>query len=200
MTMTMTSLNCQQHDPTMQDMQRAQATCRRSSSSSWTSSSTSCSWASSSPPAPLPASSSSSQDGEVSSSAASRPPSSRLFAALKRQGGTGTGASCRASRTCQGMSTQDRRELWRCMLELQRQYGCYNSTRIDLAVHEGDAGLDLMPNPFIIDTLNGSLIDLPTQGWATLDRCLRNTTPQADSMRLGQPKSSKSRPRFWSNS
>lgn len=30
------------------------------------------------------------------------------------------------------------------MLELQELYGCYNSTRIDLALDAGDEGIDLM--------------------------------------------------------
>ena len=132
---------------------------------------------------------------------------------------------------------QQTRHLWRCMLKLQRRYACYNSTRIDLAVNAGNAGVELMrkwsrfrmcrrggrvnfrrmslspckdavcalaqhpgkaaglqrggarpgfrncksgiflltntATPFIIDTLNDSLVDLPDEGWQMLDRCLQ---------------------------
>lgn len=47
-------------------------------------------------------------------------------------------------RSCEGMTAAETRGLWQCMLELQRRYGCYNSTRIDLAVHAGDEGARLM--------------------------------------------------------
>ncbi|KAG8419508.1 hypothetical protein J3458_004365 [Metarhizium acridum] len=100
-----------------------------------------------------------------------------------------TSSSSASSRSCEGMSKKETRELWRCMLHLQQRYGCYNSTRIDLAVNAGEAGIDLMPNPFIIDTLNDSLIDLPDEGWEMLDRCLRgaNKEPQTQT----KPKSQK---------
>jgi hypothetical protein len=42
------------------------------------------------------------------------------------------------------MTLDETRELWRCMLELQLRYGCYNSTRIDMAVDAGEYGLELM--------------------------------------------------------
>jgi hypothetical protein len=42
------------------------------------------------------------------------------------------------------MSLDETRELWRCMLELQLRYGCYNSTRIEMAVDAGECGVDLM--------------------------------------------------------
>lgn len=41
--------------------------------------------------------------------------------------------------SCDGMTGDETRGLWRCMLELQERYGCYNSTRIDLAVGAEDA-------------------------------------------------------------
>jgi hypothetical protein len=59
------------------------------------------------------------------------------------------------------------------MLELQDEYGCYNSTRMEVAVEAGEEGLDLMPSRFIIDTLNDSVLDLPEEGWEKLDRYLR---------------------------
>ncbi|OAQ70896.1 hypothetical protein VFPPC_03286 [Pochonia chlamydosporia 170] len=123
-----------------------------SSTSSITSTST---WASHDDPSPL---------------ATSRRSSLRFFTYLRQRQPSTTSTS---SRTCEGMSTEETRELWRCMLELQQLYGCYNSTRIDLAVNAGEAGIDLMPNPFIIDTLNDSLVDLPEEGWDMLDRCLQ---------------------------
>ncbi|KJZ70823.1 Spermidine synthase [Hirsutella minnesotensis 3608] len=73
----------------------------------------------------------------------------------------------------------------------RRRYGCYNSTRIDLAVQAGDEGLHLMPNPFIIDTLNNSVVELPAEGWKKLDRCLMRSSPP------GSPQKQKSRFRFW---
>ncbi|RDA85871.1 hypothetical protein CP532_4915 [Ophiocordyceps camponoti-leonardi (nom. inval.)] len=73
-------------------------------------------------------------------------------------------------RSCEGMTEEERRSVWKCMLALQRRYGCYNSTRIDLAVNAGEEGLSLMPNPFIIDTLNHSVTHLPDEGWQMLDR------------------------------
>lgn len=53
-------------------------------------------------------------------------------------------ASTCSERSCEGMTLDETRELWRCMLELQLRYGCYNSTRIDMAVDAGEDGLDLM--------------------------------------------------------
>lgn len=67
------------------------------------------------------------------------------------------------------MSADETVDLWKCMLELQERYGCYNSTRVSLAVGAGDEAVDLMPSRFIIDTLNHSLVDLPEEGWEMLD-------------------------------
>ncbi|KAG6052499.1 hypothetical protein E4U33_000512 [Claviceps sp. LM78 group G4] len=72
------------------------------------------------------------------------------------------------------MSADELRELWRCMLQLQRLYGCYRSTRISLAADAADGGISLMPNPFIIDTLNESITDLPPEGYAMLDANFSN--------------------------
>lgn len=79
------------------------------------------------------------------------------------------------------------------MLDLQERYGCYTSTRIDLALNSREYAADLMreysphsmnfivsganrparaANRFIIDTLNNSLHDLPDEGWQMLYRCL----------------------------
>ncbi|POR37314.1 Uncharacterized protein TPAR_02471 [Tolypocladium paradoxum] len=122
---------------------------------------------------------------------AQRRPSMRSFdnhdsTARVRQDSTASASS----RSCEGMSADETGELWKCMLELQRRYGCYNSTRIDLAVNAGEAGLHLMPNPFIIDTLNNSVVDLPDEGWQMLDRCLRPGPPT--------PTKQKPKRRFWS--
>jgi hypothetical protein len=46
------------------------------------------------------------------------------------------------------MSTNGTRELWLCMLELQQRYGCYNSTRIDLALGAGDDAVNFMRRSF----------------------------------------------------
>ncbi|UNI15967.1 hypothetical protein JDV02_002448 [Purpureocillium takamizusanense] len=98
---------------------------------------------------------------QISAASSSSPPPSPLS------------SSCNV-RTCEGMTADETRELWKCMLALQQRYGCYNSRRIDLAANAGDdEGVNLMPNPFIIDTLNNSVIDLPSEGWEMLDRCLR---------------------------
>lgn len=51
-------------------------------------------------------------------------------------------------------------------------------------------------NPFIIDTLNNSVIDLPDEGWEMLDRCLRghhddscaSASPAACNERAGKAK------------
>ncbi|PWI69057.1 hypothetical protein PCL_01442 [Purpureocillium lilacinum] len=99
-------------------------------------------------------------------------------------------------RTCEGMTADETRELWKCMVALQQRYGCYNSRRIDLAANAGDDGVNLMPNPFIIDTLNNSVIDLPDEGWEMLDRCLRghhddscaSASPAACKERASKPK------------
>lgn len=53
-------------------------------------------------------------------------------------------ASTCSERSCEGMTADETRDLWRCMLELQLRYGCYNSTRIDMALDAGDDALDLM--------------------------------------------------------
>ncbi|KAG5982079.1 hypothetical protein E4U43_006493, partial [Claviceps pusilla] len=153
MSMTMALNRHRQQEAAMQreKTHHVQAACRRSSSaSSASASSTSssvCSCASPSSSHNQEASSESSPTTSASSSS-----SSWRFFTSKRHGsptgmatGANTDTSCEARRrTCQGMSTQDMRELWRCMLQLQRRYGCYNSTRIDLAVNAGDAGLELM--------------------------------------------------------
>jgi hypothetical protein len=76
-------------------------------------------------------------------------------------------------RSCGGMSPDATKELWKTMLELQERYGCYTSARMDLAVTAGDIALSLMPNPFILDTLNDSVVDLPDEGWEMLNRCLQ---------------------------
>ncbi|KAI5461993.1 hypothetical protein BGZ63DRAFT_203401 [Mariannaea sp. PMI_226] len=81
-------------------------------------------------------------------------------------------ASTCSDRSCEGMTTDETRELWRCMLELQVRYGCYNSARLDLAVDAGESAMDLMPNRFIIDTLNESVVDLPDEGRELLNRHL----------------------------
>lgn len=70
------------------------------------------------------------------------------------------------------MSAEETRDLWRCMLELQQRYGCYTSARIDMALEAGGDGFDLMPNRFIIDTLNESVVGLPDEGREMLERCL----------------------------
>ncbi|KAF4458476.1 hypothetical protein FALBO_14792 [Fusarium albosuccineum] len=88
----------------------------------------------------------------------------------------GRQASTCSERSCEGMTADETRELWRCMLELQLRYGCYNSTRIDMALDAGEDGLDLMPNRFIIDTLNESVVDLPDEGRELLNRYLSPST------------------------
>jgi len=87
--------------------------------------------------------------------------------------------SSASERSCERLTVGDCKQLWKCMIELQERYGCYHSTRIDLAVEAGDAGLlNYMPNRFIIDTLNESVIDvLPEEGWNLLDSHLRQRTP-----------------------
>ncbi|KAK1243418.1 hypothetical protein MKX07_004046 [Trichoderma sp. CBMAI-0711] len=82
------------------------------------------------------------------------------------------GSTC-SIRSCGGMSPDATRELWKTMLELQERYGCYTSARMDMAVGAGDMALSLMPNPFILDTLNDSVVDLPDEGWEMLNRCLQ---------------------------
>ncbi|KFA64612.1 hypothetical protein S40285_03951 [Stachybotrys chlorohalonatus IBT 40285] len=79
---------------------------------------------------------------------------------------------CCSDRSCESMSPEETRELWRCMLDLQERYGCYNSTRIDLAVAAGEQAVNLMPNRFIIDTLNSSVVNLPEEGWDMLNKYL----------------------------
>lgn len=49
-----------------------------------------------------------------------------------------------SQRSCEGLTAGDCKDLWRCMLELQERYGCYHSTRIDIAVEAGDAGVSFM--------------------------------------------------------
>lgn len=47
-------------------------------------------------------------------------------------------------RSCEDMSADKTQELWFCMLELQERYGCYNSTRIDLALDAGEQAINFM--------------------------------------------------------
>jgi hypothetical protein len=100
-------------------------------------------------------------------------------------------SSTSSERSCEAMSADETAHLWRCMLELQERYGCYNSTRVSLAVGAGDDALDLMPSRFIIDTLNDSLVDLPEEGWEMLDSVyMRQDHHQA-------PKEKSKHGRFW---
>ncbi|TWU78439.1 hypothetical protein ED733_008856 [Metarhizium rileyi] len=115
--------------------------------------------------------------------------SSLRFFTYRRDRASSPSSTSTSSRSCEGMSTEETRELWRCMLHLQQMYSCYNSTRIDLALNAGDAGIDLMPNPFIIDTLNDSLIDLPDEGWDMLDRCLQPASQPSPTKAKPQNKS-----------
>ena len=46
--------------------------------------------------------------------------------------------------SCEAMTPEETRDLWLCMLELQGRYGCYNSTRMDLAMEAGEDAEDLM--------------------------------------------------------
>ncbi|KAM5370292.1 hypothetical protein ACJZ2D_008588 [Fusarium nematophilum] len=85
-------------------------------------------------------------------------------------------ASTCSERSCEGMTADETRDLWLCMLELQLRYGCYNSTRIDMALDAED-GLELMPNRFIIDTLNESVVDLPDEGRELLNRYYCPSSP-----------------------
>lgn len=102
----------------------------------------------------------------TNSSRASTPPSDFADA-------SGRKSSIGSERSCSQIPAKDVSELWRCMLELQNEYGCYHSTRMDLAVDAGDAALDYMPSRFIIDTLNDSIFDLPEEAWEKLDQYLR---------------------------
>ncbi|PHH60713.1 hypothetical protein CDD81_1331 [Ophiocordyceps australis] len=99
--------------------------------------------------------------------------------------------SSASSRSCEGMTADETRELWKCMLQLQRQYACYKSTRIDLAASAGQAADSLMPNPFIIDTLNNSVVDLPKEARDMLDQRLQPTSG------CTAPKTKRKR-KFWS--
>ncbi|KAL6852547.1 hypothetical protein ACO1O0_007093 [Amphichorda felina] len=84
-------------------------------------------------------------------------------------------SACDSERSCERLTPDRTRDLWRCMLELQGRYGCYHSARIDVAIEAGDEGVTYMPNRFIIDTLNNSVVDfLPEEGWEMLNRCLHN--------------------------
>ena len=49
-----------------------------------------------------------------------------------------------SERSCEGLTADRTRELWRCMLELQSRYGCYHSARIDVAMEAGDEAVDYM--------------------------------------------------------
>lgn len=53
-------------------------------------------------------------------------------------------ASTCSTRSCENMGDDSRRQLWRAMLLLQQEYGCYHSARIDLALSSGEDGLSLM--------------------------------------------------------
>lgn len=45
---------------------------------------------------------------------------------------------------CDPLGGNETQALWKCMLELQQRYGCYNSRRMDLAVTAGDEAMSLM--------------------------------------------------------
>lgn len=82
-------------------------------------------------------------------------------------------------------------ELWECMLELQQQYHCYNSTRMEIAADREDAmdmmrmlthplfapckSLSLTPcsaTKYCMDMLNDSIESLPEEGWKKLSKFL----------------------------
>ncbi|PHH68958.1 hypothetical protein CDD82_163 [Ophiocordyceps australis] len=116
-------------------------------------------------------------------------PNQDLWQAAKTHSRQNSSAS---SRSCEGMSADETRELWKCMLQLQRQYSCYKSTRIDLAASAGQEADGLMPNRFIIDTLNNSVVHLPKEAREMLDQRL-----QPASRCAAAPKT-KSKRKFWS--
>ncbi|KAK1657809.1 hypothetical protein BDP55DRAFT_638430 [Colletotrichum godetiae] len=62
-------------------------------------------------------------------------------------------------------------ELWECMLELQQEYHCYNSTRMEIAADREDA-MDMMPTKYCMDMLNDSIESLPEEGWKKLSKFL----------------------------
>ncbi|CAG9936786.1 unnamed protein product [Clonostachys rosea f. rosea IK726] len=100
-----------------------------------------------------------------------------------------------SERSCEGLTAEDTRELWRCMLELQGLYGCYTSARIDVAMEAGEQGVNLMPNRFIIDTLNSSVLEhLPQDGLEKLNRFLCHTGPPSP------PAKRSHRPNFFKRS
>ncbi|OLN81357.1 hypothetical protein CCHL11_08577 [Colletotrichum chlorophyti] len=61
--------------------------------------------------------------------------------------------------------------LWECMLELQQQYHCYNSTRMEIASDSEDA-MRMMPTRACMDMLNDSIESLPEEGWKKLSKFL----------------------------
>lgn len=110
--------------PALLDMHKTSARRRLSSRfafSTWLK----CSWTSSLASSPRKSSSSSSYP-----STSSPPPKPYI--------------SMAGTRSCQGMSADELCQLWRCMLQLQRLYGCYRSTRISLAADAADGGVSLM--------------------------------------------------------
>lgn len=56
----------------------------------------------------------------------------------------GRKSSTCSERSCSHIPADDMTQVWRCMLELQGEYGCYNSTRMEVAAEAGDDALDLM--------------------------------------------------------
>lgn len=57
--------------------------------------------------------------------------------------------SVSSSHSCESMDDNKTRRLWRCMLDLQERYGCYNSTRINMALDAGDEAIGLMRKSFL---------------------------------------------------
>ena len=53
-------------------------------------------------------------------------------------------SSVASDHSCGGMSDDEMRGLWRCMLQLQDRYCCYKSTRMDLALSAGDEDGEFM--------------------------------------------------------
>lgn len=58
--------------------------------------------------------------------------------------------SATSVRSCEDMSANEAQDLWFCMLELQECYGCYNSTRIDLALEAGEDAISFMRKSYSV--------------------------------------------------
>ncbi|KKF95120.1 hypothetical protein CFO_g2538 [Ceratocystis platani] len=88
------------------------------------------------------------------------------------------------------------RELWNCMLDLQRRYGCYRSARIEAAL--ATESEDLMPSRAILVLMNENAAQMPAEAKSRLSRFITIPDPEEEPLMRNRMKRYRHL-RFWRN-